>query len=147
MFARDATPDILRFGHVLRRFRRERALKQANLASIVGYQPEFISRLETGKRAPTTRALVVTLARALNLAPEEANELLAAAGFAPAWDSPQARLLDVSKRLDALESQVERMRGTLVDILDTLRQLERIRNEIVELRSGLAHGHRSRPRP
>ncbi len=77
------------FQSLLRRFRERAGLSQNGLAERAGRDPGTINRLESGKRAPVNRELIEALAEGLGLAPEERDQLLAAAGHVP---TPFARL-------------------------------------------------------
>jgi transcriptional regulator with XRE-family HTH domain len=78
------------FGPLLRRWREARRASQLDLALEAGVSTRHISYLETGKAEPS-RAMILTLANALDIPFRERNLLLLAAGFAPlygetAWD-------------------------------------------------------------
>jgi transcriptional regulator with XRE-family HTH domain len=72
------------FGPLLRERRTRAGLSQAALARAVGVNSGYISRLEAGERAAPSQELVLAIGGALNLPPEQADHLLAAAGFLPA---------------------------------------------------------------
>jgi transcriptional regulator with XRE-family HTH domain len=80
----DPTPATSPFGARLRQWRRHRGLSQLALAGRVGSTPRHISFLETGRSRPS-RDTVLRLAAALDVPLREANELLQAAGLAPAY--------------------------------------------------------------
>lgn len=73
-----ATP----FAELLRRYREAARVSQSRLAQLSGFDHSYVSRLESGRRAPTREA-VLRLAAALGLGPAERDNLLAAAGFLP----------------------------------------------------------------
>jgi transcriptional regulator with XRE-family HTH domain len=62
-----------RLGAVLRRLRRKRDITQVRLARLARIDQGHLSQLETGKRANPSGAILVRLARALDV---EVTELL-----------------------------------------------------------------------
>jgi len=70
------------FGQLLKRYREAARLSQSRLAQRAGFDHSYVSRLESGRRAPTREA-ILRLAEALELGPAERDSLLAAAGFLP----------------------------------------------------------------
>lgn len=70
------------FGVLLKRVREARGVSQSKLAERAEFDHSYVSRLESGARMPT-RDAVVRLAEALDLAFNEQDGLLAAAGFLP----------------------------------------------------------------
>lgn len=70
------------FAELLRRYREAARVSQSRLAQLSGFDHSYVSRLESGRRAPTREA-VLRLAAALGLGPAERDNLLAAAGFLP----------------------------------------------------------------
>jgi len=72
------------FGRDLRRWRDARKLSQHDLASLAGVSQRHLSYLESGKSQPS-RGMVVHLGRMLSLPLKVQNDLLLAAGFAPAF--------------------------------------------------------------
>jgi transcriptional regulator with XRE-family HTH domain len=68
------------FGARLRQWRQHRGLSQLGLAGQVGSTGRHISFLETGRSRPS-RQMVLRLADALGIAPQDANDLLHAAGL------------------------------------------------------------------
>jgi transcriptional regulator with XRE-family HTH domain len=80
------------FAQELRARRARRRLSQLELAVRAGTTQRHVSFMESGRSAPG-RAMVVRLAESLELPLRERNDLLLAAGFAPAyprtaWDDP-----------------------------------------------------------
>lgn len=71
------------FGRLLRHYRARAGWSQAAVARAVGVNSGYISRLEAGERAAPGRALVRAIGGALALPDEEADRLLAAAGYLP----------------------------------------------------------------
>ncbi len=79
----ETQPTTSAFPGMLRTLRERAGMSQNGLADRAGRDPGTINRLESGKRAPVNRDLVEDLARALDLAPEERDSLLSAAGHLP----------------------------------------------------------------
>lgn len=72
------------FGDLLRDWRRRRRLSQFELALEAEVSARHISFVESGRSVPS-RAMVLRLADALDVPPREQNQLLLAAGLAPAY--------------------------------------------------------------
>ncbi|WP_105970696.1 helix-turn-helix domain-containing protein [Streptomyces geranii] len=82
-------------GELMRRWREQRGYSQLALATRAEISARHLSFLETGRSKPS-RDMVLRLGRHLDLALREQNQLLLAAGYAPAYtDSP----LDVAEML------------------------------------------------
>lgn len=79
-----AAPRTLPVGVLLRRWRGARGLTQEALALEAGISPRHLSFIETGRAAPG-RAVLLRLCETLDLPKRARNELLVAAGFAPAF--------------------------------------------------------------
>jgi transcriptional regulator with XRE-family HTH domain len=79
------------FPHALRERRTRRHLSQLDLALRAGTTQRHLSFIESGRSAPG-RNIVVRLAESLELPLRERNELLLAAGYAPAY--PETSLDD-----------------------------------------------------
>ena len=80
-------------GRLLRYWRGVRRTSQLELASAARTTPRYVSFVETGRAQPS-REMVLHLAGALDVPLRERNDLLVAAGYAPAYalaalDSPQ----------------------------------------------------------
>jgi transcriptional regulator with XRE-family HTH domain len=93
-----------RFPNELRRWRRARRLSQLELAIRAGTTQRHVSFVEQGRSRPG-RSVVMRLAESLDLKLRERNELLLAAGFAPAYpESPldDAALRPVREALDTI---------------------------------------------
>lgn len=71
-------------GSLLRQWRRRRRMSQLDLASAADVSTRHLSFVETGRSSPS-RELVLHLARHLDVPLREQNDLLLAAGFAPAF--------------------------------------------------------------
>lgn len=79
--SRPASP----FGERLRLWRRRRGMSQLQLATEAETTPRYLSFLETGRSRPG-RAIVLRLARCLELPVREQNTLLLSAGLPAAFD-------------------------------------------------------------
>jgi transcriptional regulator with XRE-family HTH domain len=78
------------FGRLMRRWRAARGLTQRALAVAADVSPRHVAFLESGRARPS-RAMALGLGVALDLPMGARNELLEAAGFAPAWKEGDAR--------------------------------------------------------
>ncbi|EHB47731.1 helix-turn-helix domain protein [Mycolicibacterium rhodesiae JS60] len=72
------------FGELLRDWRRRRRFSQLDLALEADVSARHVSFVESGRSAPS-RAMVLRLAEALDVPPRQQNQLLLAAGLAPAY--------------------------------------------------------------
>lgn len=81
------------FGDHLRDWRRRRRISQLDLASDAEISTRHLSFIETGRSVPS-RGMVLRLAEVIDLPLRERNQLLLAAGYAPAY--PERRLDDPS---------------------------------------------------
>lgn len=97
------------FGMLMRRWRLRRRLSQLDLAIEADVSARHVSFIETGRSSPS-RAMVLRLARALDVPAREQNQLLVAAGLAPAYaerslDAPDmaAVRFGVQQVLDAFD--------------------------------------------
>ncbi|HEY2791715.1 MAG TPA: helix-turn-helix transcriptional regulator [Micromonosporaceae bacterium] len=70
------------FGSLLRGWRQTRRVSQLELSSVSGVSSRHLSFIETGRATPS-RAMVLRLARELDVPLRERNTLLQAAGYAP----------------------------------------------------------------
>jgi len=73
-----------RFGGALKQWRTRRRVSQLELAVRAGTTQRHVSFLESGRSAPG-RSMIIRLAESLAVPIRERNELLLAAGFAPAY--------------------------------------------------------------
>jgi transcriptional regulator with XRE-family HTH domain len=78
------TPPVLPVGVLLRRWRGARGRTQEALALEAGISPRHLSFIETGRAAPG-RGVLLRLCETLDLPRRARNDLLVAAGFAPAF--------------------------------------------------------------
>jgi transcriptional regulator with XRE-family HTH domain len=98
-------------------WRRKRGLSQLQLAMNAACSQRHISFLELGRTRPS-REMVVRLSGALDLPLRQSNELLLAAGFAPAWAETKldaARLAPIREALDYILAQQEPYPAVVVD--------------------------------
>jgi len=91
----DAHPVTTRFPAEMRQWRATRRLSQLELAVRAGTTQRHVSFIEQGRSRPG-RDMVVRLAESMELTLRERNELLLAAGFAPAF--PESSLDDEALR-------------------------------------------------
>lgn len=82
MSASEAPREGSAFARLLKQFREERGVSQSRLAEYSHFDHSYVSRLESGNRAPTREA-VSKLSDALKLDAGQRDSLLAAAGFMP----------------------------------------------------------------
>ena len=89
-------------GELLRDWRRRRRLSQLDLASEAGVSSRHLSFVETGRARPS-REMLLHLAEQLDVPLRERNELLLAAGFAPAYGRRGLDDPDMSAVLSAMD--------------------------------------------
>jgi len=104
-------------GDLLRGWRARRGFSQLQLAGEVGVSQRHLGFIEVGRSEPS-RALVLGLARALDVPLRDRNALLLAAGYAPlypdpAWDADEMRI--VRRALDRLLRQHEPFPAVVLD--------------------------------
>lgn len=92
------------FGSLMKTWRQRRRLSQLDLALLADVSARHVSFIETGRSAPS-RAMVLRLAAALDVPAREQNQLLLAAGLAPAYSE---RALD-DPGMSAVRTGVERV--------------------------------------
>ena len=105
------------FPERLQRWRNRRGLSQFQLAMATPCSQRHISFLELGRTKPS-RDMVVRLAAALDMPLRQSNELLLAAGFAPAWTETAldaAALAPVRDALAYMLKQQEPFPAVVVD--------------------------------
>jgi transcriptional regulator with XRE-family HTH domain len=81
---RQTVADRVPLGTLLREWRRRRRLSQLDLALEAGVSARHLSFIETGRARPS-REMVLRLAERLDVPLRDRNQLLLAAGFAPAY--------------------------------------------------------------
>jgi transcriptional regulator with XRE-family HTH domain len=99
-----AGTQTIEIAELLRRWRVRRRLSQLDLALQAGTTQRYVSFIERGRSVPG-RGMIVRLAEALEVPLRERNELLLAAGYAPAYS--EARLED--PELDPVRGALERV--------------------------------------
>ena len=98
-------------------WRKKRGLSQLQLAMNAACSQRHVSFLELGRTRPS-RDMVMRLSGALDLPLRQSNELLLAAGFAPAWAETNldaARLAPIREALDYILAQQEPYPAFVVD--------------------------------
>jgi transcriptional regulator with XRE-family HTH domain len=85
---------VCRFGAMLKHWRSQRRLSQLDLGHIANVSARHIAFIETGRSKPT-RAMVLTLADALEVPRAARNDLLNAAGFASVYRSSSLTDTDI----------------------------------------------------
>lgn len=105
------------FGPLLRRWRTARRLSQFDLAFDADMSARHLSFLETGRSRPS-RAATLKLSEALHLPLRERNELLLAAGFAPAYPERQLDAGVMAEAKRALGFMLERQKPYPAIVLD-----------------------------
>jgi transcriptional regulator with XRE-family HTH domain len=123
--AQMATRSTEEFRGLLKRHREARRWSQERLAAEADMDHSLVSRLESGQRSPTREA-IGKLARGLELAPEDKDRLLIAAGFFP--DRPENALADepaVTRiyRILRDENTPEPVRDNLRQLLNNLTEI------------------------
>ncbi|SDO37200.1 helix-turn-helix domain-containing protein [Actinacidiphila guanduensis] len=88
-------------GELMRRWREQRGYSQLALANRADISARHLSFLETGRSRPS-RDMVLRLGRHLDLALREQNQLLLAAGYAPAFTDSSLDAVEMSPVRDAL---------------------------------------------
>lgn len=87
---------------MLREWRRRRRLSQLDLALQAGVSTRHVSFVETGRARPSAE-MVLALAEQLELPLRDRNELLLAAGYAPAFEQHDLEAPEMGPVRDALE--------------------------------------------
>jgi transcriptional regulator with XRE-family HTH domain len=98
-------------------WRKRRGLSQFRLATVAACSQRHVSFLELGRTKPS-REMVLRLSSALDMPLRQANELLLAAGYAPAWseaDLGAEALAPIRSALDHMLSQQEPFPAVVVD--------------------------------
>jgi transcriptional regulator with XRE-family HTH domain len=90
------------FARALRERRASRRLSQLELALRAGTTQRHLSFIESGRSTPG-REMVIRLAESLELSLRERNELLLAAGYAPAYPQTPLDHQDLAPVMDALD--------------------------------------------
>jgi transcriptional regulator with XRE-family HTH domain len=90
------------FADRLRWWRNRRGWSQLELAGRADISQRHLSFLEIGRASPS-RDMVARLAATLDLPLRQQNELLVAAGFAPAWHETEFAAPELARMRDALD--------------------------------------------
>src|SRR5882724_8846598 len=98
---RAMTHQQIPFGVLLRRWRINRRMTQADLALAANSSTRHLSCLETGRSQPS-RDMIMRLAEYLDIPLRDRNMLLLAAGFAPAF--PERGLAELEAAKNAIDS-------------------------------------------
>jgi len=105
------------FGRLLRDWRGRRGFSQLDLALAARTTQRHLSFIESGRATPS-RAMILRLAVTMSLPLRQQNELMLAAGYAPAWrerDLSAPDLAVVSSALDYMLAQHEPYPAFVVD--------------------------------
>lgn len=94
------------FGEVLKTWRQLRRLSQMDLALEAGVSARHVSFLETGRARPS-RGMVMQLGAPLQLPPAAMNQLLIAAGLAPAYGQRVLEDAELAPLWQAAERMLE----------------------------------------
>jgi transcriptional regulator with XRE-family HTH domain len=90
------------FGSLMKQWRQRRRLSQLDLAIEADVSSRHVSFIETGRSAPS-RTMVLRLAEALRVPLRERNQLLIAAGLAPAYAERSLTDPDMAAVRDGIE--------------------------------------------
>ena len=126
--ASSSPPDM--FGPMLRSWRRRRGASQLSLALQSGVSQRHVSFLESGRARPS-REMVVQLSTALDVPLRQRNEMLLAAGFAPAYRESNLaapELAPVRRAIDFMLRQQEPYPAVVIDRLWNLLQANEAAN-------------------
>ncbi|SHL37892.1 transcriptional regulator, XRE family [Pseudonocardia thermophila] len=110
-------PTTSAFGPLLREWRRRRRMTQLDLGLAADVSPRHLSFLETGRSRPS-REMVLHLSEELDVPLRARNELMIAAGYAPAYTEhslDDAELTEVRRSLDTILIGHEPNPAVLVD--------------------------------
>jgi transcriptional regulator with XRE-family HTH domain len=119
-------------------WRKRRGLSQFRLATAAACSQRHLSFLELGRTKPS-RDMVLRLSSALDMPLRQANELLLAAGYAPAWseaDLAAETLAPIRSALDHMLSQQEPFPAVVVDRRWNLLQANKGAVAMVEFLAG-----------
>lgn len=95
------------FGSSLKRWRQQRRLSQMELGLSANVSARHISFLETGRSRPS-RGMVLQLCRELEIPLPDRNQLLTAAGLAPAYEKRDLQATDMKPAEDAMQWMLQR---------------------------------------
>lgn len=115
------------FGHLLKEYRSRYRMTQKELASAIGVNGSYIARLERDERRPSRR-VVLNVAKAMTLPPEDLDRLLASAQHLPEGDL--ARLVEQSG-VSLAHPAIQVVANALQDRDLTAHSREQLESEIV----------------
>ena len=110
------------FPLLLRELRESRHCSRNALAKVVGCDPSYLTRIESGDREPPRVHILDALARELRLTTNERNRFFLAAGYAPwsvaacGWDPALQAVTDVLNNWDMSATDLEHFRAVLISI-------------------------------
>jgi len=109
---------VTAFAELLAQLRKRRGLTQAQLARLLGWDPTYLSRLETGQRRLRSRDQILSIAAVLALDRFDADALLRSARFAPVLESPVPHpdVLRQEERLRGRLAKLDRLLDLMVDL-------------------------------
>lgn len=125
------------FAALLKYWRGRRGLSQLDLALTADISARHVSFLETGRSNPS-EDMVLLLGATLNLPLREQNEMLRAAGFAPAFDEPPLEALGspaIERALGRMMKQHEPFPMVVMDRAYDVLRMNKSANQL--LASGL----------
>ena len=96
-------------GSLLREWRERRRLSQFDLALQAGVSSRHVSFVETGRSRPSAE-MVLRLAEQLDVPVRDCNQLLLAAGYAPAFAQRELDAPELGPVRDAMIDQLLRAR-------------------------------------
>jgi transcriptional regulator with XRE-family HTH domain len=138
MSASEAPDEGRQFAKLLKQLREDRSISQSRLAEAAQFDHSYVSRLESGSRAPTREA-VNKLADALRLDPRQRDGLLAAAGFMPqrieSLFADEPVLSDVFSLLQSDETP-EQVRMNVRQMLQVMVQQARLASHVEDPGNG-----------
>ena len=118
----------IEFGKILRQYRKRAGISQSELAKRIGADNSYISRVERGERAVTSRDKVILLIKVLKLNDHNANTLLLIGGYAPinknmsiSKDPVLGLIADIIQDDRISEEELSPLKG-YAKLLDRLRQ-------------------------
>jgi transcriptional regulator with XRE-family HTH domain len=131
------------FASLLHSIRVQHGIRQIELADLIGYEQTYISALEIGKKGPPTKEFIDKLIVALNLSPEECEQLLDAADasqrkFVFDADVPQVvywLMRDLKNILPELNSAQIDMIRLAIDLKDRFKERPQVMPQRIKRRN------------
>ena len=124
-------------GTLLRDWRRRRRISQLDLSNEADVSSRHLSYVETGRSKPS-RAMVLRRAEALEVPPREQNQLLVAAGFAPAFGERPLDDPDMGSIRDGIERVLTAFEPYPALVVDRSWNLLQANSGVTALLTGLA---------